>query len=227
MAKQQRVSNDRRKELEQLDPFQENLIKFLDYVKKYKKQLIFMTCGFTSVIVIVSIVLFNIKSAENKALLLLNETLTQYNKIEDPKKAYLEVENNFSKLFEDYSNTDAGRIGKIKFAKICYKASDFQKAYELYKEALSVFTDDSTMESLILSSLGHTCIALDNYKDAELYFTKIVKKEDAFLMDEALFNLGMIAEQGGRKDQSRKFYNTIISEYPDSLYKAIAQNELE
>ena len=227
MAKEQGVSNDRKRELEKPDPFQENFLKTVEFIKNYKKQLIFMAVGFVAVIVIFSVVISNIKSSENKASLLLNDTLTQYIKTKDSKEDYLAVENNFSKLFEDYSNSAAGKIGKIKFAKICYNTSNYEKAYELYKEALSIFAYDSTMESLIFSSLGHTCLALDDVKEAEIYFKKIVSKKDALLKDEALFNLGMIAEKNGDKNASHDFYKKIVSEYPDSLYKAIAQNALE
>ena len=227
MAKQQRVSNDRRRELEELDPFQETLLKVLDYGKTYKKQLLFMAFCFVAVIVIFSVVIFNIKSSGNKASLLLNETLTKYNKAKDPKKAYLEVKNDFSKLLEDYPNTSAGKMAKIKFAKICYDASDFQKAYVFYKEALSVFKNDATVESLILSALGRTCLALENFKEAEVYFEKITKKEGALLKDEALFNLGMIAEKTEGNNVSNGFYKKIVAEYPDSMYKALAQSKLE
>ncbi len=227
MAKQQRVSNDRRRELEELDPFQENLIKTLEYVKTYKKQLLLIGLGFVSVIVIFSVVIFNIKSSENKASVLLSETLIKYNKIEDPKEAYLAVENNFSKLFEDFSNTDAGKMAKLKFAKICYNSSNFQKAFELYKDALSDFKNEISMESLILSALGRTCFALDNFKEAEVYFKKIINKKDALLKDEAFFSLGIIAEKTGDKNASHDFYKKIVAEYPDSPYKALAQNEIE
>ncbi|MCP3899935.1 MAG: tetratricopeptide repeat protein, partial [Desulfobacteraceae bacterium] len=194
MARQQRVSNDRRRELEELDPFQENLFKALEYIKTYKKQLLFIAFGFIAVIVIFSVVIYNIKSSGNKASLLLNETLTQYNKTKDPQEAYLTVEKDFSKLFEDYSNTAAGKMAKIKFAKICYDASKFQKAYDFYNKALSDYKGDATIESLILSALGRTCLSLDNLKEAKEFFEKIIKRKDALLKDEALFNLAMIAE---------------------------------
>jgi tetratricopeptide (TPR) repeat protein len=227
MVKQQRVTNDRRKELEELDPFQENLLKVFEYIKTYKKQLLFIAFGFVAVIVIFSVVILNIKSSGNKASLLLNETLTKYTKTKDPKKAYLAVENDFSKLFEDYSNTSAGKMAKIKFAKICYDASNYQKAYDLYKEALADFKSDTAIETLILSSLGRTCLSLENYKEAELYFEKITKKDGSLLKDEALFNLGMIAEKSGKKDASDDFYKKIVAEYPESLYKSLAQNKIE
>lgn len=226
MAKEQRVSNERRRELEELDPFQENLLKTLEYVKTYKKQLIFMALGFVTVIIIFSVVISNIKSSENKASQFLNETLTKYNEIKDPKEAYLAVENDFPKLLEDYSNTSAGKMAKIKFAKICYNASEYEKAYELYKDALSNFKSDPTIESLILSSLGHTCLALDNFKEAEVYFTKITKRNDALLKDEALFNLGIIAEKAKGKDESHDFFQKLVSDHPDSPYSALAQNKL-
>jgi len=227
MARQQRVSNERKKELEELDPFQENFLKALEYIKTYKKQLILIGLGFVSVIIIFSIVIFNIKSSDNKASQLLNESLKEYAKIADPKEGLLAIENSFSKIFEDYSNTAAGKMAKINFAKICYNAADYKKSYEFYKKALSDYKGDSAMESLILSSLGQTCIALDDFKQAESYFIKITEKNNALLKDEALYHLGMIAGKTENKTAGNEFYKQIIEEHPESLYKALAQAKLK
>ncbi len=226
MARQQRVSNERRRELEELDPFQENLLKIIEYAKTYKTQLVLMALGIVAVIVIFSIVIFNIKSSENKASLFLNESLTKYNNIQNPEEGFKAVENDFSKLLEDYPNTAAGKMAKINFAKICYEASSYKKAYTFYKDALADYKNDPAMESLLLSSLGRTCLALDNFKEAEVYFVKITKKSEALLKDEALFNLGMIAEKTGDKNASHEYYKKIVSEYPDSIYKVLAQSKL-
>ncbi len=47
-----KVSNERRRELEQLDPFQENLIKAMALITEYKKQLILIVGAFVLVIAI-------------------------------------------------------------------------------------------------------------------------------------------------------------------------------
>jgi tetratricopeptide (TPR) repeat protein len=227
MARQQRISNERKRELEQLDPFQENLLKTIEYVKTYQKQLILIALGFVAVIVIFSVVIFNIKSSETKASLLLNKALAEYNTVDDAKEGLLLIKDDFSKLLEDYSNTAAGKMAKIKFAKISYNAADYDNAYELYKKALNDYNSDPAMESLIFSSLGHTCIALDNFKEAETYFVKIIDKNNALLKDEALYNMGIIAEKTGNKSASQDFYNKIISDYPDSPYIELAKNNIE
>ncbi len=226
MARQQRVSNERRKELEELDPFQENLIKAWQYIKTYKKQLSFIAIAFIAAIAIFSIVIFNIKSSGDKAAMLLNETLAKYSKTKDQKKAYLDVKDDFAKLFEDYSNTDSGKTAKIKFAKICYDAAEFAEAYKYYKSALSDLKKDKTIEELILASLGRTCLGLKNFKEAEGYFEKIIQGDNYMLKDEALFNLGMLAEKAGDNKTGNDFYKKLIKEYPGSLYTAMAKDKL-
>jgi len=227
MARQQRVSNERRKELEELDPFQENLLKAIEYVKAYKKQLILVGIGFIAVIAIFSIVILNLRSSEKNAYLLLDKTLADYNKIQDPQKGFQTIENDFSKLFEDYSNTSAGKIAKIKFAKICYKAAQYEKAELFYKKALSDYDNDPAMETIINSALGHTCIARGKFEEAKNYFLKITQKTEVLSKDEALFNLGMIAEKNNDKKTSQDFYKKIVSDFPASMYKALAQNKLK
>ncbi|MCP3892676.1 MAG: tetratricopeptide repeat protein, partial [Desulfobacteraceae bacterium] len=79
----------------------------------------------------------------------------------------------------------------------------------------------------ILSALGRTCLSLDNLKEAKEFFEKIIKRKDALLKDEALFNLAMIAENAGDNDASHDFYKKIVADYPDSMYKSLAQYKLE
>ena len=50
----QKVSNERRRELTQIDPFQASLLKAMDYAKEYKKQLIFIAGAVVLVAVVVA-----------------------------------------------------------------------------------------------------------------------------------------------------------------------------
>ncbi|MBU1698062.1 MAG: tetratricopeptide repeat protein, partial [Proteobacteria bacterium] len=86
---EQRVSNERKKELEQIDPFQASLLKAMAYAKEYKKQLILIAGAIVLVAVVFSGIMYNFKKAENTAALLVSQALTQYATINDPDKGYL------------------------------------------------------------------------------------------------------------------------------------------
>ncbi len=132
------VSNERRKELEQIDPFQENLLKTLAYVKDNQKQFLLILGGILLVIVIFSGIMFSFKNSERIASDLVATAVISYEKASDPVKGFQAVTADFEAVFSEYSNTSAGRMGKVKFAKICFDAGEYDRAFELYKEALEM-----------------------------------------------------------------------------------------
>ncbi|OGR51314.1 MAG: hypothetical protein A3J80_01970, partial [Desulfobacula sp. RIFOXYB2_FULL_45_6] len=168
-----KISRERKKELEQLDPFQENLLKVMAYVKEFKKQLILIGGGVILVALVFSGIMYSFQKAEDKADTLVTEALKKYVKANDPEKGYLEVDADFKMIFSEYANTNAGRLAKVKYAKICYEASKFDQSYEFYKESLQVFQNDELIKNFILASLGHVCIARQKFDQAKDYFLKI------------------------------------------------------
>jgi len=220
-----KVSRARKKELEQPDPFMESMQAVGAYCAKHKKQVIWISSIVVAVILVLSGVIYSIRSAEKNASTLLAETLSRYTDT-DPVKGYDAVKEDFKKILDKYSNTAAGRLARIDFAAISYNASKFNTAHALYLHALGDFKDDPAMENLLLVSLGHTCQAEKKYDEAEKYFSTIVQGTLPFLKAEALFNLGLIKAAKGDKKGSLKMFKQIVAEYADSMYKPLAENRI-
>ncbi len=219
---EQRVSNERRKELEQIDPFQASLLKAVAYAKKYKKQLILIASAIVLVAVVFSGVMYSLQKAENTAALLVSHALTQYAAINDPDKGYLETRDAFQNIFTDYANTTAGKLAKVRFAKICYDASKFDQSFQYYKESLEILKNDVQMENFLLASLGNVSLARKEFEAAEKYFLQIEKGKTNLLKDEASFALAMLYETSDKAGESKKMYEKIVTDYGTSIYRPIA-----
>ncbi|MCD4719924.1 MAG: tetratricopeptide repeat protein [Desulfobacula sp.] len=224
---EQRVSNERKKELEELDPFQENLLKAITYVKEYKKQLILIAGAIVLVAVVFAGIMYSFQKAENNAGILVSQVLTKYAEANDPDKGYLETKNDFQIIFTDYTNTTAGKLAKVRFAKICYDASKFDQSYQYYKESLEIFKNEALMENFLLASLGHVSLARKEFEDAEKYFLQIEKGKIDLLKDEARFALAMLDEAADNTVGSKKLYEKIVAEYEGSMYKPIAKSKID
>ncbi len=220
-----KISIARKKELEQPDPFLEMLHRGMAYATRYKKRLTLLACLVLAVILIVSGTLYSIQSSEKKASMLLTEALGAY-KGQDPAARYGAVKDDFVGILNDYPNTAAGRLARVRFAAICFKASQFDQAYELYLTALDDFKGDAAMENLFLAALGHICQAREKPEEARNYFKKIADGSSPLLKDEALFNLGMILADEGNKEESLKLFQLIVSDYSDSLYRPMAEERV-
>jgi predicted negative regulator of RcsB-dependent stress response len=223
---EQGVSNERKKELEQIDPFQENLLRTLGYVQKNKNQFLLILGGIIGVIVIVSGILYSFKKSEKLASDLVATAGITYAEIKDPIKGFEAVKDDFEMVFTDYSNTSAGRMGRIKFAKICFDAGEYDRAFELYKEALAMFENEAGMKNFLLASLGHVSQARNEVDTASSYFLQIETGSTDLLKDEARFALAGIYEASNDKAASLKMYEKIVNENEKSIYRNIAESKI-
>lgn len=223
----QRVSNERKKELEQLDPFQENLLKVMAYVQKNKKQLLLILGAVVVVAVIFSGIMVSFQRSENNASDLLAQAVEQYNQVaEDPVKGYEAVQDTFKTILDEYANTSAGKLARVKYAKICHDAAAYDQAYALYQEAYDMFKNQAGMQNFLLSSLGHVCLAKGDLEKAASYFSQIEKGADNLLKDEALFALAGLYQARNDAENSRKMYEKLIADHETSMYRALAESEI-
>lgn len=223
----QRVSNERKKELEQLDPFQENLIKALNFIKDHQKQIVLGITAVLSVIIVFYGVMYSLKKSEENAALMFIKANAQYAKAADPVKGYETVKDIFETLFNDYSNTAAGKQAKITFAKICYEASKFDQSYQHYKQALDIYDEQAQMKNFLLAALGHVSIAKKDYEAAKSYFEQITESDSGLLKDEAGYTLAMLSEKSGDSAESKRLYEKIVSDFGDSMYMPLAKSKLD
>ena len=210
-----------------MDPFQRKVFETLNFAATHKKPLAIAGCAVLAGILVLAGVLYSIQNAERKASDLLARTLNTYHKMStDGADGYEAVREDFTKLLKEYPNTNAGKIANFRFAGICYDATKYERAYELYNRALSDYKNDPAMEGLIRNALGRTCIELEKYEEAERLFKEVAELEKSFMEDEALFSLGMITEKSGRSSHD-EFYRDLLEHHPQSIYHPLAQSRTE
>lgn len=223
----QGVSNERRKELEQMDPFQAALVKGLSYASEHKKKIGLVIGAVVIVCVVFSTIMYSFKRSEIQASKLSAKAVAQYAKLyaehKDPKKGYAAVQKDFQSVLDEYSNTSAGKMAMVSFAKICFDAGEYDRAYGLYAKALAAMGDDAGMENFLLSALGNLSRIKKDLKKAKSYYLRIEKGESELLKDEARFSLALIYEAENDTAASLRMYEKIVNENENSMYSAIAQ----
>ena len=224
---EQGVSNERRKELEQIDPFQENLLRTLVLLKENKKQFLLILGAIIGVIAIFSGIMFSFKKSENIASDLVAKAVITYGKANGPIKGFDATKDDFEAVFTDYSNTSAGRMGRVKFAKICFDAGEYDRAFGLYQESLEIFKDEAGMKNFLLASLGHVSQARNEVDKAKSYFLQIETGPSDLLKDEARFALAGIYEASNDMESSLKMYEKIVNEHENSIYRSIAESKIK
>ncbi len=221
---EQKVSHERRRELEQIDPFQKSILKAMAYAKEHSKLLILVSGCAVAAILIIAGVVYSFQKAENKAALLVSTALKKYEI--NPDTGYFEIKKDFELLFSKYSNTKAAKLAKIKFAQICYDALEFDQSYKYYQEAFEIFYEQSQIKNFLLSSLGNVCLAKKEFEQAKQYFLQIKEGSADLLKDEAEFILASLYEADNNTIESKKIYETIVQQYSNSMYRSIAESKI-
>ena len=206
-----------------MDPFQESLLKAISYVKEYKKQIMLALGALVAVIAIFSGIMASFAHSENKASNLVAQASAKYDAIQDPQKGFEAVKDDFQAVFEDFSNTSAGRLARVKFAKICFDAAQYDMAFDMYEKAYDIFKKEPGLKNFLLASLGNVSLAKKEFDKARSYFSQIEASSSDLSKDGALFALAGLHDAENKTDAGRKLYKKLVSDYEDSIYRDIAK----
>jgi tetratricopeptide (TPR) repeat protein len=229
MMAAKRISRARKRDLQDPDEFMTFWTKFFDFTVRHKIKVL---CALISVVVLIFVATFVViylKKAENKAFYLLQQGIAKYQTLVNegkPDKAYQEAEKDFGLIMEKYSGRKGGKLARFTYAGMCYTAGDYDKAITNFKKSLLDLNDEPFLKNLILSGLGYSYKAKNDYKTSAKYFEMIVTTSDDGIKDEALFNLGELYAAIGDKKKSIEAFKKILSDYPESMYTEIVREKV-
>lgn len=227
----QGVSNERKRELAQMDPFQEGLSKSVSWASAHKKQLLISAGALVGVVIVFSAIMFSFKQSEIKASELAANAYEkyeeQYSQERDARKGYDAVKDDFQTLLDEYPNTSAGRMALINFGKICFEAKDYDQAFDLYSRALSTVGDKAGVKNFMLCALGTICELKNDLEQGKSYYLRVEESASNLLKDDARFALALIYEKLNDTDACRRMYEKIAESPGASMYKDIAQARIK
>lgn len=226
MAKKKRIT--RKELLKEPDEFYTHSSRLFRYILEHKMQFVYGLAGVFALAIIISGVQYFSNRSENMAFALLDQGFAKYQVIVQKKKAKearKEVETDFLNILDKYSGKDGGKIARLIYANICYKAGDFDKAIELYARSLKDFEGKPFIKTLALKGLGYSHEGKEDYQTAATYFDKVASAPDSKQKDEALFHLGLIYAEIGDHPKSKEMFDKIIADHPDSIYVAMIKEK--
>ncbi len=224
-----RVSLERKKELETPDKFMVFLRTAFAKILEYERQITIGLVVFLVGLVAYAGIRYHTDKVSKKAFVRLGQSMSIYTAAaaaEGAVKGFERVESDFKLILEEYPKTVAGKLARINFANICYAAERYDKAISLYEMSLKDYDENHNFRNFVLSGLGYSFEAKKNYNESAKYFEMIISGGDALLKEETLYNLGRVYEQIGEKEKSKNAYKQLISEYADSMYIDVAKESI-
>jgi len=219
----------RKQLLKEPDEFITFSARLFQFAVKFKFQILAGIGVGCAVLVLVSGFVYFSKKSDEKAFSLMQQGIQKYKTLSQtigPAKAYQEVNTDFEFILKKYSSKEGGKLARLSFADICYRAGEYDKAISLYRQSLKDIGNHQPMKYLVLSGLAYSYAAKQEYKEAAIFFETIASEPDSIMKDEALFNLGRIYSTLGNPEKSKASYEKIVSAYPDSIYIEIAKDKV-
>jgi tetratricopeptide (TPR) repeat protein len=226
MAKKKK---SRKQLLKEPDEFITFTGKVISFVTGYQKQISYILCTIVAVALIFYGYRFFAQRAETKAFTLLGQTQSKYDTLvmtSSETEAYHQISEAFQSIIKKYGGNAGGKLARVIYANISYKAGQYEKAIALYKQSLSDFKNDKFVYNMILINLGHAYQRVENEQNAAAYFEKAASATDSPIREEALFNLGLMYEKTGEAAKSQKTLQEILNNHPDSIYFDLVEEEL-
>jgi tetratricopeptide (TPR) repeat protein len=227
MAKMNRVSLARKRELEEPDAVLSFLQRATVWVSLHRRQILMSAGAFLAAVIIIVGGAYYFARTEKTAF----DRLARISPaIPDNTTADADKQNEamdaYRQLNEEYGRTFAGKIAGLKYAEAAYQAGDYEKAIAAYREALSDFKGSPFLKALALNGLGYAHEAKSEYDQALTCFQQLLDDTEATIKDEPLFHLGRLYALKGDKENSQAMFSRLVKDYPDSSYaKIIRESE--
>lgn len=218
----------RKELLKKPDEFITFSARLFEFAFRYRIQLLAGLGAVCLTFLLVSGIMYFSRKSEAKAFSLMQQGMQKYKTLSQtigPAKAYQEVNGDFELILKKYSGKYGGKLARLSYADICFRAAEYDKAIALYRQSREDLGEVQPMYYLILSGLGYAHAAKKEYQQAADYFQKIASGPEFIMKDDALFQLGRIYQALGDPEKSKASYARIVSDHPDSIYLELAKNK--
>ena len=219
MAK--KLKKTRKELLKEPDEFITISGKLIGFIVEHKNQITYALGLIVALALIFSGYRFFSIRSENKASALLDQGLAKYEKFKNdkqPVEAYDQVSADFQLILDKYGSKKNGKIARLTYANICYKAGKYEQAIELYKKSLKDFEKHPAIHNQVVGSLGYAYEQQADYTSAVSYFESLSSTPDTIMRGEALYHLGWLYDKLGQTEKSKEAYNKIVSDHQDFIY---------
>jgi len=218
----------RKKLLKEPDEFLTTAGKLIRWAKDNTRPLIIGGCIFFGLVLSISVYSVIKQRRAGTAEILLGQALSKYQAeiaTKDASAALQATRSDYDALLASYGGQPAGRLGAVLYGHICLAGQAYDDAIAHYQESLTYFGADSSLGNVILNGLGTAYQQKGEYPQSVVYFKQIADGSSPVLKDVALFNLGRLYGQLGQMEESRKAYQQLSTEFPQSIYTSLVNEK--
>lgn len=117
-------------------------------------------------------------------------------------------------IVDEYGNTDAGNLAKLKAGVAYYKLGDYTNAIKMFED---FDTDDAVLKAQKFGMIGNALVQSGKVEDGLPYYVKAAKASEVAVIEQMYYTkAGHIAMSLGKNDEALKYFQTIADKYPSA-----------
>lgn len=227
---QKRISRARKRDLEQPDEFLSVTATFIQKLNRYRTPLaIGVIVVFVSLAAFSAVRYFSAK-AENRAFHRLSVIMQAYQEASgssSPEEALEQAKPQFESLLVDDGHREGGKLGRLIYADMNYRAGNLDDTIASYEQALELPALSPFAHGSALSGLGYAYIEAGRKDEAIRCFEKIISGKSSPLSADALYQLGRLYGEQGQTEKQQATYRRLLDEAPAFMYADLIKRQIE
>ncbi|MFH1626342.1 MAG: tetratricopeptide repeat protein [Pseudomonadota bacterium] len=125
-----------------------------------------------------------------------------------------------------YPRTGVATLALLYSGHTYYKLKQFDESIEFYQSFLKKTSFDNPLKIFAFDGLGYGYEAKGDYRNALIYFSKLIDGDENPLSRLGHFSVGRCYEKLGEKDKALQTYQKVLTMYPDSGFDALAREKI-
>ena len=225
-----RISRARQRDLKQPDEFLSFSATLIQNMRRYRAPVTIGIVVVFAALATFSVVRFFAAKAENRAFQLLHANLLTYqaaSRDSAPDQALAKVAPQFESLLADYGRREGGKLARLVFADLNYRAGDYDAAISHFNKVLEALPPDHFVYGSALSGLGYAYLETGKKDDAAACFEQIVEGHHPQLQNDALYQLGRLYGEQGRTEKQKEIFQRLLDEAPAYMYADLIKRQIE
>ena len=141
---------------------------------------------------------------------------------EQSKEHVKEAAKVYKKVVEQYPGTVSAQIALYQLGNSLYEAHDYKGAIKAYTKFLQDFGSNDILNGLVSQRLGYAYLVEGEGTQAQEAFSDVLKIPDALNKDQALIELGKLAEANATTEKALDYYQRLVKQFPTSPFASEA-----
>jgi TolA-binding protein len=206
------------------DEFAEDLLKTVNFVKRYSTEVLAVAVGLLVIAVGLVFISQNRAKSQEQAGLMLNSAHGAF-----LSGSPAQAQEGYKEIASRYGSTPAGQEAKIYLGNIYFQQRNYQEALKQYRECLKTRPKNPILLDAALSGIAACLEQQGDFAKAAEQYQAIADRlpKEEFLSPAALLQAGRCFAEAGLMERARGAYQRLIDDYPASALLPEAKTALQ